>query len=48
MLNEVEDRVKLKFDAINNLNKSINNLLITEANKFKTLPKEIRTGNFAD
>ena len=25
-----------------------NNLLITEANKFKMLPKEIRMGNFAD
>ena len=44
----MEDRVKLKFDAINDLNKSINNLLITEANKFKTLPKEIQIGNFAD
>ena len=44
----MEDRVKLKFDATDNLNKSINNLLITEANKFKTLPKEIRAGNFAD
>ena len=43
-LNEIEDRVKIKFDAINDLNKSINNLLITEANKFKTLPKEIRMG----
>ena len=42
----MEDRVKLKFDAINDLNKSINNLLITEANKFKTLPKEIQIGNF--
>ena len=47
-LNEMEGRVKLKSDAINDLNKSINNLLITEANKFKTLPKEIRMGNFAD
>ena len=47
-LNEMEDRVKLKFDAINDLNKSINNLLITEAYKFKTLPKEIRMRNFAD
>ena len=43
-LNEMEGRVKLKSDAINELNKSINNLLITEANKFKTLPKEIRMG----
>ena len=40
-LNEMEDRVKLKFDAKNDLNKSIDNLLITEARKFKTLPKEI-------
>ena len=47
-LNKIEDRVKLKFDAINDLNKSINNLLITEASKFKTLPKEIRMGDFAD
>ena len=47
-LNEMEDRVKLKFDAINDINKSINNLLITETNKFKTLPKEIQMGNFAD
>ena len=37
----MDDRVKLKFDAINDLNKNINNLLITEANKFKSLPKEI-------
>ena len=44
----MEDRVKLKFDAINDLNKSINNLLITEANKFRTLPKEIQIGNFND
>ena len=48
VLNKMIDRVKLKFDAINDLNKNINNLLITEANKFKTLPKEIRMGNFAD
>ena len=41
VLNEMDDRVKLKFDAINDLNKNINNLLITEANKFKTLSKEI-------
>ena len=47
-LNEMDDRVKLKFYAISDLNKNINNLLITEANKFKTLPKEIRMGNFAD
>ena len=48
VLNEMDNRVKLKFDAISDLNKNIYNLLITEANKFKTLPKEIRMGNFAD
>ena len=37
----MDDRVKLKFNAVNDLNKNINNLLITEANKFKTLPKEL-------
>ena len=47
-LNEMDDRVKLKFYAISDLNKNINNLLITEAIKFKTLTKEIRMGNFAD
>ena len=47
-LNEMDNRVKPKFDAINDLNKNIYNLLIVEANKFKTLPKEIRMGNFAD
>ena len=41
-LDKMGDRVKLKLDAINDLNKNINNLLITEANKFKTFPKEIR------
>ena len=44
----MEDRVKLKFDAISDLNKSINNLLIKEANKLKVFPKEIQVGNFAD
>ena len=47
-LNEMEDRLNLKFDAINDLNKSINILLITKASKFKTLPKEIQMGNFAN
>ena len=47
-LNKMDNRVKLKFDAINDLNKNINNLLITEANKFKMLPKEIQMGNFGD
>ena len=47
-LNEMDNRVKAKFDAINDLNKNIYNLLIVEANKFKTLPKEIWMGNFAD
>ena len=42
----IDDRVKLKFYAINN--KNINNLLLTEADKFKTLPIKIRKGNFAD
>ena len=44
VLNEMDDEI----DAINDLHKNRNNLLITEANKFKTLPKEIRMGNFAD
>ena len=44
----MDDRVKLKFNAINDLHKNINNLLITEANKFKTLPKELPQSNFAD
>ena len=44
----MDDRVKLKFNAVNDLNKNINNLLITEANKFKTLPKELPQSNFAD
>ena len=48
VLNKLEDRVKLKFDAISDLNKSINNLLIEEANKLKVFPKEIRVGNFVD
>ena len=47
-LDEMDDKVKLKFDAINDLNKNINNLSITEAIKFKTLPKETGMGNFAD
>ena len=47
VLNEMDDRVQLKFDATNDLNKNINNLLITEANKVMLL-KEIRMGNFAD
>ena len=37
VLNEMDDEI----DAINDLHKNRNNLLITEANKFKTLPKEI-------
>ena len=44
VLNEMDDEI----DAINDLHKNRNNLLITEANKFKTLPKEIRMDNFAD
>ena len=47
-LNEMDNRVKLKFDAINDLKRNIkNNFLTTEANKSKTFPKEIRMGNFA-
>ena len=48
VLNEMDNRVKLKFDAISDLNKNINNLSIRESDKFKTLPKEIQMGNFAD
>ena len=48
VLNELDNRVKLKFDAISDLNKNINNLSIRESDKFKTLPKEIQVGNFAD
>ena len=48
VLNKLEDRVKLKFDAISDLNKSINNLLIKEANKLKVFPNEIQVGNFVD
>ena len=48
VLNKLEDRVKLKFDAKSDLNKSINNLLIKEANKLKVFPNEIQVGNFVD
>ena len=48
VLNKLQDRVKLKFDAISDLNKSINNLLIKEANKLKVFPNEIQVGNFVD
>ena len=48
VLNKMDNRVKLKFDTINDLNKNIDNLSIRESNKFKTLPKEIQMGNFAD
>ena len=41
-LNQMDNRVKIKFDAINDLNKNIkNNFLTTEANKSKTFPKEM-------
>ena len=33
-LNELDKMTSIKFDAINELNKSINNLLMDEANKF--------------
>ena len=33
-LDEVDETTNIKFDAINELNKSINNLLVDEANKF--------------
>ena len=33
-LNELDETTNIKFDAINELNKSINNLLMDEANKF--------------
>ena len=31
-----DDRIDIKFDAANRLNKNINNLLITEANSFRS------------
>ena len=34
VLNELDETTNIKFDAINELNKSINNLLMDEANKF--------------
>ena len=40
-LNEMDNRVKLKFDAINDLNKNIKNNFLKTANKSKTFPKEI-------
>ena len=33
-LNELDETTNIKFDTINELNKSINNLLMDEANKF--------------
>ena len=33
-LNELDETTNTKFDAVNELNKSINNLLMDEANKF--------------
>ena len=33
-LDELDETTNIKFDAINELNKSINNLLMDEANKF--------------
>ena len=34
VLNELDETTSIKFDAISELNKSINNLLMDEANKF--------------
>ena len=34
-LNQSDDRIEIKFDVVNRLNKNINNLLITEANRFR-------------
>ena len=34
-LNRSDDRIEIKFDVVNRLNKNINNLLITEANRFR-------------
>ena len=47
-LNQLVDRIEIQFDAINKLIKSINNLLITEAHKFRKQPEENLFGNFAD
>ena len=35
VLNRSDDRIEIKFDAVNRLNKNINNLLITVANRFR-------------
>ena len=34
VLNELDKMTSINFDAVNELNKSINNLLMDEANKF--------------
>ena len=47
-LNQLVDRIEIQFDAINKLNKSINNLLITQAYKFRKQSEENLFGNFAD
>ena len=47
-LNQLIDRIEIQVDAINKLNKSINNLLITEAYIFRKQPEENLFGNFAD
>ena len=46
-LNQLIDRIEIQVDAINKLNKSINNLLIT-AYIFRKQPEENLFGNFAD
>ena len=47
-LNQLVDRIEIQFDAINKLNKNINNLLITEVYKFRKQSEENLFGNFAD
>ena len=39
-LNWSDDRIEIKLNAVNRLNKNINNLLITEANRFRNKFKE--------
>ena len=38
--NQSDHRIEIKFDAINKLNKNINNLLITEPKRFKNIFEE--------
>ena len=39
-LNQSDHRIEIKFDALNKLNKNINNLLITEPKRFKNIFEE--------